>query len=117
MIDKADIPLFIFTKKWYTYYGGNMICPRCNIELDKGICLKCGYMDNGEQIEQFKKESKYDNIRIYNEEFDEMNTNQKRYLNLILGPLYFSYRNHLLIGTIISIISLFILKLELKLTN
>ena len=94
-----------------------MICPRCNIELDKGICLKCGYMDNGEQIEQFKKESKYDNIRIYNEEFDEMNTNQKRYLNLILGPLYFSYRNHLLIGTIISIISLVILKLELKLTN
>ena len=31
-----------------------MICPKCNIELEKGICLKCGYMENGEQIEQIK---------------------------------------------------------------
>lgn len=94
-----------------------MICPRCNIELDKGICLKCGYMQNGEQIEQFKKEDKYTDIRIYNDDFDKMNTNQNKLLNLILGPLYFSFRNHLIIGTVISIISLLILNVEIKLTN
>ena len=94
-----------------------MKCPRCNIELDKGICLKCGYMENGEQIERFKKEDKYTEIRIYNDEFESMNHNEKKYLNLLLGPLYFSYRNHLLIGTIISILSYIIFMFEMKLTD
>ena len=82
-----------------------MVCPKCNINLDRGICLKCGYMENGEQIEQYKPNDKYTDIRIYNEDFETMNQNQKKYINLIMGPLYFSYRNHILAGTIISIIS------------
>ena len=94
-----------------------MICPKCNVELEKGICLKCGYMENGEQIERFKKEDKYTDIRIYNEDFEIMNQNQKKYLNLLLGPIYFSYRNHLITGTIISIISFIILYFEMQLTN
>lgn len=94
-----------------------MICPKCKIEMNKGICLKCGYMENGNQIEQYKNQKKYDDIRIYNEDFDEMNTNEKKYLNFLLGPIYFSYRNHLLVGTIITIISLIILKIEMTLTN
>ena len=94
-----------------------MICPRCKIEMNKGICLKCGYMENGNQIERYKHQEKYDDIRIYNEDFDEMNTNEKKYLNFLLGPIYFSYRNHLLVGTIITIISLIILKIEMSLTN
>ena len=94
-----------------------MKCPRCNLELEKGICLKCGYMGNGEQIERFKKEDKYTDIRIYNDDFETMNQNQQKYLNLLLGPLYFSYRNHLIIGTIISIVFFIILYFEMKLTN
>ena len=94
-----------------------MICPKCNIELDKGICLKCGFMENGEQIEQFKKDDKYTDIRIYNEDFEVMNTNQNKYLNFILGPLYFSFRKHLIIGTIISLLAFLVLYLEMKLTQ
>ncbi len=93
------------------------MCPRCNIELNKGICLKCGYMENGEQIGRFKKDDKYTNIRIYNDDFEQMNRNQKKFINLLLGPLYFSFRNHLIIGTIISIISFIILYFEIKITN
>ena len=94
-----------------------MICPKCKIEMNKGICLKCGYMENGNQIEQYKSKDKHDDIRIYNDDFDEMNTNEKKYLNFLLGPIYFSYRNHLLVGTIITIVSVIILKLEMTLTN
>lgn len=94
-----------------------MICPRCNIELDKGICLKCGYMENGEQIEQFKKDDKYTDIRIYNDDFEQMNTNQKKYLNFLLGPLYFSFRNHIVAGTIISLFALLVLYIEMEITR
>ena len=53
-----------------------MKCPNCNIELEKGICLKCGYMENGNTIEQFKDTNQHTNVRLYNEDYDEMNTNQ-----------------------------------------
>ena len=94
-----------------------MKCPNCKIELEKGICLKCGYMENGNQIEQFKQNEKNIDIQLYNSDFEIMNQNKKTYINLIMGPLYFSYRNHLITGTIISIISFTILYLEIKLTN
>lgn len=94
-----------------------MICPNCDIEMNKGICLKCGYMENGNYIEQYKKEDRNTDIRIYNEDFDEMNTNQKKYLNFLLGPFYFSYRNHTITGFIIGIIAFIILYFEITLTN
>lgn len=94
-----------------------MKCPNCNIEMDKGICLKCGYMENGNYIEQFKKEDKNTEIRIYNEDYDEMNTNQKKYLNFLLGPFYFSYRNHLITGFLTGIIAFLILYFEIILTQ
>lgn len=94
-----------------------MICPNCNIELEKGICLKCGYMENGNTIEQFKDSDQHTNVRLYNEDYDEMNTNQNKCLNLIMGSYYFSYRGHLITGLISTIIASLILFLELKITN
>lgn len=94
-----------------------MICPNCNIELEKGICLKCGYMENGNTIEQFKDSDQHTNVRLYNEDYDEMNTNQNKCLNLIMGSYYFSYRGHLITGLISTVIASLILFLELKITN
>ena len=94
-----------------------MNCPNCNIEMNKGICLKCGYMENGNYIERFKKDDRNTDIRIYNEDYDEMNMNSKKIINLILGPLYFSYRNHLITGIIVSGLSLAILYFEILLTQ
>lgn len=94
-----------------------MKCPNCNIELEKGICLKCGYMENGNIIEQFKDTNQHTNVRLYNEDYDEMNTNQNKCLNLIMGSYYFSYRGHLITGLISTIIASLILFLELKITN
>ena len=97
--------------------GDNMKCPKCKLELNKGICLKCGYMENGYNIERNKENEKYKDIRIYNEDFDIMNQNSTKLLNLLLGPFYFSYRNHLFIGILISIIDLLILTFEINFQN
>ena len=94
-----------------------MQCPRCNVELENGICLRCGYVEEGENIERFKGNDKYTDIRLYNYDFEEMNTNQNKILNLLMGPLYFSFRNHLITGTIVSVLAFLVLKLELKMTN
>lgn len=94
-----------------------MKCPNCNIELEKGICLKCGYMENGNKIEQFKDTNQHTEVRLYNEDFDQMNTNQNKCLNLIMGSYYFSYRGHLITGLISTIIASLILLFEIKLTN
>ena len=101
----------------YNYIGDNMGCPKCNIELEKGICIKCGYMENGNQIERFKDTNQNTEIRIYNEDFEIMNTNQSKLLNFIMGSYYFSYRGHLLVGLISTAISSIVLFFELKITN
>ncbi len=94
-----------------------MKCPNCNVEMEKGICLKCGYMENGNTIEQFKDSNQHTEVRLYNEDFDQMNTNETKLLNFIMGSYYFSYRGHFIMGLISSIIALTILFFELKLTR
>lgn len=74
-------------------------------------------MENGNTIEQFKDSDQHTNVRLYNEDYDEMNTNQNKCLNLIIGSYYFSYRGHLITGLISTIIASLILFLELKITN
>ena len=94
-----------------------MKCPNCNIEMNNGICLKCGYMSNGNYIEQYKKTDKYTAIRMYNEDYDIMNYNSSKLLTFFLGPFYFSYRNHLLIGFLISIIDLLMFLLYININD
>lgn len=94
-----------------------MICPKCNVEMERGICIKCGYMENGNTVEQFKDTNQHTEIRLYNEDFDQMNTNQKKLMNFIMGSYYFSYRGHLIMGLISTIIAFTILFFELKITK
>lgn len=85
-----------------------MLCPNCKSEMKEDFCIKCGYMNNGNFINQHESQDKYQDIKIYNKQFETMNRNQKKWLNLILGPFYFSYRSHILVGTIIGIIDFLI---------
>ena len=94
-----------------------MICPKCNVEMEKGICIRCGYMENGNTIEQFKDSNQHTEVRLYNEDYDQMNTNQNKFINFIMGSYYFSYRGHFVVGIISTIISFTILFLELKITK
>ena len=90
-----------------------MICPKCNVEMEKGICIRCGYMENGNTIEQFKDSNQHTEVRLYNEDYDQMNTNQNKFMNFIMG----SYRGHFVIGIISTTIAFTILFLELKITK
>lgn len=94
-----------------------MICPKCNVKMEKGICIRCGYMENGNVIEQFKDSNQHTEVRLYNEDYDQMNTNETKCLNFIMGSYYFSYRGHFIMGLISTIIAFTVLFFELKLTN
>lgn len=83
-----------------------MICPNCKVKMFNGCCLKCGLMENGNYIKHEKMDSKYDKVRNYNEDFDIMHRNENWYVPFTIGSLYFSYRNHLIIGLISMVIEL-----------
>ncbi len=86
-----------------------MKCPRCGKRMKYDFCVHCGYMLNGNIIDTKKKieASKLEkymgndyNISIYNENIKTV---------FFLGPLYFSYHNHFILGTVLSVIDLFII--------
>lgn len=81
-----------------------MICPRCNVEMKSYYCIRCGYMENGKKIGEYKFKSKYEDVRLYNMSFDEMYRNEKKFYPFLLGNFYFSYKNHLFTGFIFGII-------------
>jgi len=84
-----------------------MNCPKCNSEFMDGCCIKCGYMLNGNQIEE-KNADKFKEQKLFNKDFDKINRNKNLLLVWILGPLYFSYRGYFFIGTALGIIDYFI---------
>lgn len=82
-----------------------MICPRCNSKIYKDCCLKCGYLVNGNQITTDEKNiNKFEDQKLINSKFDDMYRNKKMYINFILGPLYFSFRGHLVLGILCCIL-------------
>jgi len=86
-----------------------MICPKCNIKLNRGCCIKCGYMENGNTIKlEETKNEKFEYQKLFNKNFDAMYRNEKIFFSLILGPLYFSYRGHFIFGTILVLIDAFL---------
>lgn len=79
-----------------------MKCPKCKSELRNACCLRCGYMENGNQIKyNYNTQNKYKEQKLYNKHFDEMYRNEKIYKVFILGPLYFSYRGYFFLGTVL----------------
>lgn len=80
-----------------------MKCEKCGGKIIDGSCIKCGYLVTGEQIEE-KNIDKYEDLKLFNGDFDIINRNKKQYLPFIFGPIYISYRGHLIMGTILGLI-------------
>lgn len=86
-----------------------MICPKCQRELKDGCCLKCGYMDNGNSIDLIKKEeNKFEDMQLFNNDFDKMYRNENSIFPLIFGSYYLSYRGYLILGTLLGILDPFL---------
>lgn len=77
-------------------------CPKCNAVIYNDCCVGCGYMTNGNYIKVNSSATKFKDLRTYNNSFEEMTRNEKKFITFILGSFYFSYRNHFLIGILIS---------------
>ena len=84
-----------------------MKCEKCGGKIVNGCCINCGYMING-NYSKMEDTDNFIDIKNYNSSFDEMYRNEKIYLPIILGPLYFSYRNHVLLGILFSTIDLIV---------
>lgn len=80
-----------------------MNCKRCNGKIVDGCCVKCGYMDNGNNIQNIEVD-KNEDLKLFNKDFNIIVQNQNLLLIFILGPLYFSFRGYFFIGTILGIL-------------
>ena len=80
-----------------------MNCSKCNGKIVDGCCIKCGHLDNGNNIQK-KEVDKNEDLKLFNKDFDIIAQNKNLLLIFMLGPLYFSYRGYFIIGTILGII-------------
>lgn len=80
-----------------------MECKKCGGKIVNNVCIKCGYFINGEQIEE-KNIDKFKELKLFNEDFYIINNNKKQYIPFLIGPIYISYRGHILTGTILGIL-------------
>ncbi len=86
-----------------------MICPNCGKPLHRDFCMHCGYMLNGNIIDTKKKVESSKLEKYLGNDFETVihNTNTKTIF--FLGPLYFSYRNYFVLGTILTFLDLYVI--------
>lgn len=80
-----------------------MKCPKCgkNMSHDahNNFCLFCGYLGDGKFISKNEKLQQCSDVEIYlGKRYDNVLHNETNVLIFFLGPLYFCYRKHLILG-------------------
>lgn len=77
-----------------------MKCPRCDSKMVDGVCIKCGYMKNG-NIVNTDYENKKTDLEIYEKEYDDMLHNKHILKPFLLGSFYVGYKGHLIAGILL----------------
>ena len=90
-----------------------MICIKCGGTILDGCCTKCGYLTNGNKVEDKNNDRNYE-LKLYNKDFNKISMNKNLLLITILGPLYFSYMGHFFLGTILVLLDYFYIYYSLK---
>lgn len=80
-----------------------MKCPKCMSKMIDGVCIKCGYMENGSKVRVNYDEKKTD-LEIYEKDYDDMIHNKKIWKPYLLGTFYIGYKGHVIIGVLLSFI-------------
>ncbi len=75
-----------------------MICIKCGGSIVDGCCTKCGYLINGNRIQDKSTDINLE-LKLFNKDFGKISRNKNLFLVTILGPLYFSYMGHFFLGT------------------
>ena len=82
-----------------------MKCPKCKSKMIDGVCIKCGYMKNGESVNITYDYQKSD-LELYEKDYDKMIHNKGLLKPYLLGCLYIGYKGHLITGVLLSFIEL-----------
>lgn len=90
-------------------------CIKCGSNMLDNCCVRCGYMTNGNYISNKEPIDKNKDIKMYNDTYDKMYRNEKKIIPFFIGPLYFSYKNHLILGFIFTLLDILLYKELLKL--
>lgn len=93
------------------------ICPKCKGIMVKGCCVKCGYMSNGNVVGTYKTDDCYEELRIYDNHFEEIYRNGNQMMTFLLGPLNFSYRGCPIIGGVITALHIYLFFVVSNLLN
>ncbi len=85
-----------------------MICPKCKMKMNnEDYCFHCGYMSNGNVIEQ--KEVAPTMLELYfGEKYDKYMRNKNWLIAGILGPIYIFCQGHYIIGLLLIALDYFI---------
>lgn len=83
-----------------------MICPKCNMKMEKGICIRCGYMSNGNTV-NIKKDIIISDLEKYlGNDYQKIYYNENSLLSFFLGPLYFFYLKYPLVAVILMLLDI-----------
>lgn len=90
-----------------SYKKENQVCPKCGFRMylskayPNPFCPKCGYVDGISLLNIDKYHEPLSDMELYfKDSFSSILYGQNNKKNFILGPIYLSYRNHLLLGII-----------------
>lgn len=63
--------------------------------------MKCDYMESGNNIQIAQKEvKKYEDIKLFNEDFDVIYRDENAVVPFILGDFYLFYRGNIILRTL-----------------
>lgn len=79
-------------------------CPKCNSNMMGDCCVKCGYMSNGNVSGGFTLPDKYEDLKLYNKNFEKMNMNQNKFFVFLLESSYIAFNKHFIAAILIGLI-------------
>ena len=84
-----------------------MYCPNCGFGMDDNYCIHCGYLRNGNFIEDKQNDEPLLSY-YFGSKFDYYYRNKNWFISGLLGPTYIFCHNHYVAGVILYILDLVI---------
>ena len=82
-----------------------MFCPNCGIAMKENYCIHCGYLRNGNFIEE--KENEEPLLSYYfGKKYDYYYRNKNWIISGLLGPTYIFCHNYYLVGLILFVLDI-----------
>ena len=85
-----------------------MKCPNCKKKMKRNFCIYCGYMNNGNFINNKPFVIKGTDLELFlGKRFDVINRNKNLFTVFLLGPFYFCFNRLILLGVLAFFLDIF----------